>query len=305
MGVLQLLASNSFITLNKKLMKVAGIEEAIIFGELCSNYEYRAARGELDEDESFYCTVEDLEDKTTFSEYKQRKAFKKLESLGLMRTKLKGMPPKRYIQISEQQIINLFDIQIPKNSGFKTKKNQDLNPEKFRTNNNTENKNTEKEYKIRDKEGYRGKVNNITSDNLNKEIKEQSLKLLTLPTKSPYGEFKNVFLSESEHKALIDRYGQAVAEDYIGQLDRYMQKDFAVKARYARKNHYAVVVDWVEKDRSKNKVTTKADIDQPFVPSSECRTDYWKDFVPTSELKNDGWKDFVSTAELKPNDKKW
>lgn len=290
MGVLQLLASNSYITLNKKLMKAVGIEEAIIFGELCGNYEYRAARGELDEDESFYCTVEDLEDKTTFSEYKQRKAFKKLESLGLIRTKLKGVPPKRYIQISEQQILNLFDIQIPKNSGSKTEKIQDLNPEKLRTNNNTINKNTVNNKNIYREGRYSSKVSNTVTYNSDKEIKEQSQKPLPPPPKSPYGEFGNVFLSDDEHKGLIDRYGTTATESYIGQLDRYMQKDFAIKARYARRNHYAVVVDWIEKDRVKKKVTTKVDIEQPFIPSSELPNDDWKDFISTADLTKMGYK---------------
>ena len=290
MGVLQLLASNSYITLNKKLMKAVGIEEAIIFGELCGNYEYRAARGELDEDESFYCTVEDLEDKTTFSEYKQRKAFKKLESLGLIRTKLKGVPPKRYIQISEQQILNLFDIQIPKNSGSKTEKIQDLNPEKLRTNNNTINKNTVNNKNIYREGRYSSKVSNTVTYNSDKEIKEQSQKPLQPPPKSPYGEFGNVFLSDDEYKSLLDRYGTTATESYIGQLDRYMQKDFAIKARYARRNHYAVVVDWIEKDRVKKKVTTKVDIEQPFIPSSELPNDDWKDFISTADLIKMGYK---------------
>ena len=290
MGVLQLLASNSYITLNKKLMKAVGIEEAIIFGELCGNYEYRAARGELDEDESFYCTVEDLEDKTTFSEYKQRKAFKKLESLGLIRTKLKGVPPKRYIQISEQQILNLFDIQIPKNSGSKTEKIQDLNPEKLRTNNNTINKNTVNNKNIYREGRYSSKVSNTVTYNSDKEIKEQSQKPLQPPPKSPFGEFGNVFLSDDEYKSLLDRYGTTATESYIGQLDRYMQKDFAIKARYARRNHYAVVVDWIEKDRVKKKVTTKVDIEQPFIPSSELPNDDWKDFISTADLIKMGYK---------------
>lgn len=217
MGVLQLLVSNGYITLNKKLMKAVGIEEAIIFGELCGNYEYRAAKEELDEDESFYCTVEDLEDKTTFSEYKQRKAFKKLESLGLIRTKLKGVPPKRYIQIDEQQIMNLFDIQIPKNSGSKTEKIQDLNPEKLRTNNNTTNKNT---------------VNNKYNKKENREKKK-------------FGEFGNVLLTDEEYNKLIDRYGEQTTERFIKNLDLWLGEG------HTKKSHYMTIIRWVENEKEK------------------------------------------------------
>lgn len=137
---------------------------------------------------------------------------------------------------------------------------------------------------------YSSKVSNTVTDNSDKEIKEQSQKPLPPPPKSPYGEFKNVFLAESEHKALIDRYGTTTAESYIGQLDRYMQKDFAIKARYARRNHYAVLIDWIEKDRAKKKVTTKVDIEQPFIPSSELPNDDWRDFISTADLTKMGCK---------------
>ena len=137
---------------------------------------------------------------------------------------------------------------------------------------------------------YSSKASNTVTYNSDKEIKEQSQKPLPPPPKSPHGEFGNVFLSDDEHKGLIDRYGTTATESYIGQLDRYMQKDFAIKARYARRNHYAVLIDWIEKDRVKKKVTTKADIDQPFIPSSELPNDDWKDFISTADLIKMGYK---------------
>lgn len=217
MGVLQLLALSGFITVNKQLVKVLGLDEAVIFGELCSKHSYRTTKGELDEDGSFYCTVEDLEDKTTFSEYRQRKAFKKLESLGLIRTKLKGAPPKRYIQICEQQILNLFDIQIPKNSGSKTEKIQDLNPEKLRTNNNTINKNT---------------VNNKYNKKENREKKK-------------FGEFGNVLLTDEEHNKLIDRYGEQTLDRFIKNLDLWLGEG------HTKKSHYMTIIRWVENEKEK------------------------------------------------------
>lgn len=144
-----------------------------------------------------------------------------------------------------------------------------------------------KEKKSKEK---KSKEEESNTDNSDKEIKEQSQKPLPPPPKSPHGEFGNVFLSESEHKALIDRYGTTATENYIGQLDRYMQKDFAIKARYARRNHYAVLIDWIEKDRAKKTVTTKADIDKPFVPTSELPNDDWKDFISTADLIKMGYK---------------
>lgn len=292
MGIIQLLASNGFITVNKHLARTLGLDEAVIFGELCSKYDYRETRGELDENGFFYCTVEDLEENTALSDHKQRKAINNLVKIGLVEQVTKGLPRKRFFKINENAVLKIFDIQSLKNLRTVTENFKEIELKNFQINKNTHNKNTEQEYsnkKYIEKEGYRGKVN-IPSDKFSEEIKKQSQKPLPPPPKSPYGEFGNVFLSDDEHKGLIDRYGTTATESYIGQLDRYMQKDFAIKARYARRNHYAVVVDWIEKDRVKKKVTTKVDIEQPFIPSSELPNDDWKDFVSTADLIKMGYK---------------
>lgn len=292
MGIIQLLASNGFITVNKHLARTLGLDEAVIFGELCSKYDYRETRGELDENGFFYCTVEDLEENTALSDHKQRKAINNLVKIGLVEQVTKGLPRKRFFKINENAVLKIFDIQSLKNLRTVSGNFKEIELKNFQINKNTHNKNTKQEYinKNIEKEGYRGKVNNIPSDKFSEEIKEQSQKPLPPPPKSPHGEFGNVFLSDDEHKGLIDRYGTTATENYIGQLDRYMQKDFAIKARYARRNHYAVVVDWIEKDRVKKKVTTKVDIEQPFIPSSELPNDDWKDFISTADLIKMGYK---------------
>lgn len=40
MNILKLIASDSFITVNKELIKKVGLEEAIILGELASELDY-------------------------------------------------------------------------------------------------------------------------------------------------------------------------------------------------------------------------------------------------------------------------
>ena len=190
-----------------------------------------------------------------------------------------------------QRIIRIKRPPYPGEENFTPSRNFLHHPhEESFTHNNTIPNNT-KENIDRYIEGrYSSKVSNTVTYNSDKEIKEQSQKPLPPPPKSPYCESGNVFLSDDEYKSLLDRYGTTATESYIGQLDRYMQKDFAIKARYARRNHYAVVVDWIEKDRVKKKVTTKVDIEQPFIPSSELPNDDWKDFISTADLIKMGYK---------------
>ena len=290
MGVMHLLTSNGFITVNKHLARTLGLDEAVIFGELCSKYDYREARGELGEDGYFYCTVEGLEENTALNDHKQRKAINNLVKIGLVEQVTKGLPRKRFFKINESAVLKIFDIQFLNFLRTVSENFKEIELKNFQINNNTINKNTVNNKNIYREGRYSSKVSNTVTYNSDKEIKEQPQKPLQPPPKSPYGEFGNVFLSDDEYKSLLDRYGTTATESYIGQLDRYMQKDFAIKARYARRNHYAVVVDWIEKDRVKKKVTTKVDIEQPFIPSSELPNDDWKDFISTADLIKMGYK---------------
>lgn len=115
MTILQLIASDSFITVNKELIKLVGLEEAIIFGELASEWDYWSKRNEI-KDGWFFSTIENIEDKTTLSEHKQRKALNKLKELGFIDIMVKGLPAKRYIKINEDGVKDaLLKTMKPKN----------------------------------------------------------------------------------------------------------------------------------------------------------------------------------------------
>ena len=47
--IIDLLANNGYIVLNKTVMKVIGLHEAILLGELCSEYVYWRKRDELED----------------------------------------------------------------------------------------------------------------------------------------------------------------------------------------------------------------------------------------------------------------
>lgn len=146
--VLQLIATNNFITLNKTLIKTIGLEEAVLLGELASEYDYWKKQGKL-EDDYFYSTIENIEENTTLSEFKQRKALNKLKQLELIEIKLKGIPAKRYIKINENKLLEVLKNKFLKNSGTVSLKIQELDTEKLKGNNNiiNNNKNNKKEKK--------------------------------------------------------------------------------------------------------------------------------------------------------------
>lgn len=70
MTLLKLIASDSFITVNKEIIKKVGLEEAIILGELISELDYWTKNNGLTEDGYFFSTIENIEEKTTLSGHK-------------------------------------------------------------------------------------------------------------------------------------------------------------------------------------------------------------------------------------------
>lgn len=124
MGILQLLASDNFITVNKTLIKKLGLEEAVVFGELCSQHNLWEIKEELREG-YFFCTVEKLLENTGLSEYKQRKAINNLKEKGLIEVKMMDLPAKRFIKINTEQVLKFFEL--------RSEKITELEPKKFKT----------------------------------------------------------------------------------------------------------------------------------------------------------------------------
>ena len=147
-SIVNILANDNYIIVNRSLIKELGLKETIILGELASEYNCYKKTNELDEDGYFYSTIENIENNTSLSSYEQKKCLDNLSKRGLIDVILKGIPAKRHIKINTSQIINLFA------NGLETsfQKIKKLDCEKLGTNSNNinNNKNNKKEiYKER------------------------------------------------------------------------------------------------------------------------------------------------------------
>ena len=143
-SIINILANDNYIIVNRSLIKELGLKETIILGELASEYNYYKKVNELDEDGYFYSTIENIEENTSLSSYEQKKCLDNLSKRGFIDVVLKGIPAKRHIKINTLQIINLFANNL-ETSFRKIKK---LDSEFFDTNNNNiknNNKNNKKE----------------------------------------------------------------------------------------------------------------------------------------------------------------
>lgn len=234
MGILQLLASRNFITVNKDLIKILGLEEAILLGELASEYDYWFNQDKLD-DGYFYSTVENIQEHTTLSDHKQRKALKKLKDKGLVDVKVKGIPAKRYIKIYEEQVFELFNSQFLKNLRTRNEKNKEVDLKKLNGNNNISNNNKSNNnvYKNREENTYvidENKVTHIDNKKREKEILESEFSSLWEKYPKKIGK-ENAFKDYIKFR----RAGESFEDIEIG-LDRYLKyiKSAYIDNRYIK-----------------------------------------------------------------------
>lgn len=151
--LMSILSSDGYIILNKYIMKALGLHEAILLGELCSEFIYWHKENKL-QDGFFYSTRENIEKETTLSPHQQRQTIKTLVNKGLVEIVEKDMPKKTYYRIDEEKVYKFLletDLELSevKNLNDKTLKNlttsdeeiKDQELKNFNVNNNINNNN--------------------------------------------------------------------------------------------------------------------------------------------------------------------
>lgn len=99
--------SNWFIQLSKPMIKIFGLEAALLLCDLYSEYRYWKTKNRLQSNGSFYSTVENVEHNTGLTKAVQLKAIKVLVEYGIITKKVYGMPCKRYFSFNEKGITKL------------------------------------------------------------------------------------------------------------------------------------------------------------------------------------------------------
>lgn len=239
MTILNLISNNNFITLNKNLIKAIGLEEAIILGELASEYDYWSSQKAL-EDGYFYSTIENIEKHTTLSVHKQRKALNNLKEKGIIDIKVKGIPAKRYIKIIEKQVYELLSIQFVKNSQTSLLKinkqaSENLSGNKNINNKNINNKNIEKEYIDNTKMSLTGDKMSLKTDNLSSN---DSLAIASsTPTenkKEVFNNFLNIYNEECTNLPkclkITEKRKVAINKCLKEKIDEEVFKQICIKA---------------------------------------------------------------------------
>ena len=96
MDVLELLASDNFITFSKPIAKKYGVDAAILLGTMCS--QQKCFGGE------FYKSQEELKEETCLGIYEIKEAVKVLSGCGILTVTRKGLPAKNYYLVSANKL---------------------------------------------------------------------------------------------------------------------------------------------------------------------------------------------------------
>ena len=188
--LMSILSNDGYIILNKYVMKALGLHEAILLGELCSEYIYWYKEEKL-QDGFFYSTRENIERETTLSPFQQRQALKKLTEMGLVEILEKDMPKKTYYKVDEEKV-------------YKFLLETDLNlTEVKKFNDKTSNNLTSSDEKIKHKEVEKLDINNNKINN-NKKNNNILSNLITGETeqKEEMG-YEEIFKQNIEYDILV------------------------------------------------------------------------------------------------------
>ena len=104
---LELLFNTHFIKLSKPMIKIFGLDAAVMLCGLFAEYKYWISKRQLTVDGYFYSTVENIENNYGLSKSQQLKAVDKLVNYGILLKTNRGMPSKRYFQFRYSAIRKL------------------------------------------------------------------------------------------------------------------------------------------------------------------------------------------------------
>lgn len=129
-----LLSSSAFLIVNKQLAKQVGLKGAVLLADLISKEEYFIANGMSDG--WFFNTAKNIEDDTCLTSHQQRKAIKSLKDLGIIETKVVGIPAKQHFKIIENKLLSYFNTSCEETAKLVVKKTQTINKNNNKNNNN-------------------------------------------------------------------------------------------------------------------------------------------------------------------------
>lgn len=236
MSILMNLLSNSgYIIVNKEIIRRIGLHEAIILGEMCSEYTYWEKAKKLDNG-FFFSTRENIEQNTGLSAYQQREPFKRLVEVGVILEMYKGMPQQKWYSLDMDKLYAILNGETDLTPSPKETKGQDI--KKVDSKESKKLTPSNEESKEQDVKKLNTNNNNINNNNSNNKNNKKQYK-------------EKVFLMEDEYKSLVNDYGEIKANDIIEELNLY--KKSTGKYYY---DDYSTIILWIKREEKRLKEQT-------------------------------------------------
>lgn len=106
-GISKLLSTDGFIQVNKYLIQMFGLHEAVLIGELCAEYNYWEQQNKLI-DGMFFSSRENIEANTGLNEHFQRKALITLKNAGIVSVIKRGLPATNHYMIHFDKLLTML-----------------------------------------------------------------------------------------------------------------------------------------------------------------------------------------------------
>lgn len=196
MNIISLLANDNYIIVNKELIKIIGLEESIIVGDLASMYLYLQRENRLTEDGFFFYSVEAMQENTSLSDYQQRKALENLKKLNIVEIERRQVPAKRFIKLNIDKLENIFSSS--------SQKIKELDLKKFELNNILLSKDNNKNN------------NTLSKDKVHASSKKNGLLGEDLSKPKPKKENKNESIINNLKKKLFKKFSDTKIIDLLG-----------------------------------------------------------------------------------------
>ena len=185
---LEAFSSDSFLSINKKLLHYYGPSVTIFLCNLIDKFKYFKSQSMLEEDSSFFLRHEDQTIQTGMNEYELRKCKKKLIDDGVISTQMRGIPPKEFYLLNIDILVDKYLRNIPLNfKGITVENSKDLTSKNSRNiKNNKYKNNKDKDNKLIPTNKFVGNEseennpNNSLDGNKKPSIKERNKQYLPL-----------------------------------------------------------------------------------------------------------------------------
>lgn len=262
-GIINLLANSGYIILNKTIIKKLGLHEAIIIGELCSEYIHWEKIGKLEEN-YFYSTRENIAENTGLSAYQQREPLRKLINMGVILEKSKGMPLQKWYSLNSELLYKI----LCENTDLTTSSKEIAEQDVKKLNDNEENcivgdcTTSNEETAGQDVKKFNDKITRNLTTRCEK-TEEHDVKKLEINNNKNNNKINNnniyfynnkkvkikdkVYLTKEQYKDLIQKYGKEKTENIITRLDLYKKSTGKVY-----KDDYATILLWINSNMKKS-----------------------------------------------------